>query len=168
MDTVRTWRHRWWVRPGTASMGDAKRSGRPPSFTSAQVAAVKALACQPPEASGVLLSRWSCPDLAAQVVADGIAGSVSTSTVRRWLAEERSNPGSTSPGSSSPTRTLMSRSHGSWTRTTGPGTGNRCQQTTTSSSLTKRSRSKPGACSLPRSRRLDGLPLVAHDGEELT
>ncbi|HEY8653106.1 MAG TPA: IS630 family transposase [Dermatophilaceae bacterium] len=57
-----------------------------------QVAAVKALACQPPEASGVPLSRWSCPDLAAQVVADGIAASVSTSTVRRWLGEDAIKP----------------------------------------------------------------------------
>src|ERR1035437_9803397 len=89
VDTVRKWRHRWWVQPGTASLGDAKRSGRPPSFTPVQVAAVKALACQPPEASGVPLSRWSCTDLAAQVVADGIAASVSTSTVRRWLGRRR-------------------------------------------------------------------------------
>src|SRR5674476_752502 len=57
-DTVRKWRHRWWVQPGTASPGDAKRSGRPPSFTPVQVAALKA-ACQRPEASGVPLSRWS-------------------------------------------------------------------------------------------------------------
>jgi DDE superfamily endonuclease/Homeodomain-like domain len=92
VDTVRKWRHRWWVQPGTASLGDAKRSGRPPSFTPVQVAAVKALACQPPEASGVPLSRWSCPDLAAQVVADGIAASVSTSTVRRWLGEDAIKP----------------------------------------------------------------------------
>src|SRR5450756_601014 len=92
VDTVRKWRHRWWVQPGTASLGDAKRSGRPPSFTPVQVAAVKALACQPPEASGVPLSRWSCPDLAAQVVADGIAASVATSTVRRWLAEDAIKP----------------------------------------------------------------------------
>src|SRR5450756_1671943 len=48
VDTVRKWRHRWWVQPGTASLGDAKRSGRPPSFTPVQVAAAKALACQPP------------------------------------------------------------------------------------------------------------------------
>jgi len=89
VDTVRKWRHRWWVQPGTASLGDAKRSGRPPSFTPVQVAAVIALACQPPEASGVPLSRWSCPDLAAQVVADGIAASVSTSTIRRWLGRRR-------------------------------------------------------------------------------
>jgi len=92
VDTVRKWRHRWWLEPGTTSLDDAKRSGRPPSFTPVQVTAVKALACQPPEASGLPLSRWSCPDLADQVVAEGIAASVSTSTVRRWLAEDAIKP----------------------------------------------------------------------------
>src|SRR5665811_1110617 len=48
VDTVRKWRQRWWVQPGAASPRDAKRSGRPPSFTPVQVAALKALACQPP------------------------------------------------------------------------------------------------------------------------
>jgi Homeodomain-like domain len=92
VDAVRKWRHRWWVQPGTASLGDAKRSGRPPSFTPVQVAALKALACQPPGANGVPLSRWSPLDRAAQVVTDGIAASVSTSTVRRWPAEDAIKP----------------------------------------------------------------------------
>ena len=93
VDTVRKWRHRWCVQPGTASLGDAKRLGRPSSFTPVQVAGVKALACQPPEARGVPLSRWTCPDLAVQVVAEGIAASVST--YAGW-PRTRSNRGSTS------------------------------------------------------------------------
>jgi hypothetical protein len=92
LDTVRKWRHRWWTEPGAASLGDVKRSGRPPSFTPVQVAGVKALACQPPEASGVPLTRWSCPGLARQAVTDGICGSVSASTVGRWLAEDAIKP----------------------------------------------------------------------------
>src|SRR5664279_6021688 len=52
-DTVRKWRHRWCLSPGLASLGDAKRSGRRPLFTPVQIAQVKALACQPPEASGL-------------------------------------------------------------------------------------------------------------------
>jgi transposase len=92
VDTVRKWRHRWRVQPGTASLGDATRSGRPPSFTPVQIAGVKASACRPPEARGVPLARWTCPNLAAQVVADGIAASVSTSTVRQSLAEDAINP----------------------------------------------------------------------------
>jgi len=59
VDTVRKWRRRWSRHPALASLDDAKRSGRPLRFTPVQVAGVKALACQPPEASGVPLSRWS-------------------------------------------------------------------------------------------------------------
>lgn len=93
VDTVRKWRHRWFRRPGLASLGDAKRSGRPPRFAPVQVAQVKALACQPPEASGVPLARWSCPEPARQAAADGICASVSSATVRRWLAEDAIKPG---------------------------------------------------------------------------
>ena len=92
VDTVRKWRRRWCAAPGTASLGDAKRSGRPPTFTPVQIAAVKALACQPPEASGVPLARWSCPELARQVVTGGICSPVSASTVRRWLSEDALKP----------------------------------------------------------------------------
>src|SRR6266536_6582015 len=58
VDTVRKWRRRWCRDPGRTSLGDAKRSGRPPKFSPVQVAQVKALACQPPEAAAVPLSRW--------------------------------------------------------------------------------------------------------------
>jgi transposase len=92
VDTVRKWRHRWFRHPGVACLGDAKRSGRPPSFTPVQVAQVKALACQPPQDSDVPLSRWSCPELARQAVAEGICAAVSASTVRRWLAQDAIKP----------------------------------------------------------------------------
>jgi transposase len=91
-DTVRKWRHRWCQAPLVSSLGDAKRSGRTPRFTPVQVARVKAVACKPPKACGQPLSRWSCPELARQVVADGICPSISTSTVRRWLSEDALKP----------------------------------------------------------------------------
>lgn len=91
-DTVRTWRHRWARTPGVASLGDAARSGRPPVFTPVQVAQVKALACRPPQDSQAPISRWSCPELAAQAVTDGICGSVSAATVRRWLSQDAIKP----------------------------------------------------------------------------
>jgi transposase-like protein len=47
-DTVRKWRRRF-TESGLAGLRDRGRSGRPPSFTPVQVAAVKALACEPPE-----------------------------------------------------------------------------------------------------------------------
>lgn len=91
-DTVRKWRHRWCASPGLAALGDAKRSGRPAIFTAVQVAGVKAAACQPPQASGLPLSRWSCPELAAQVISSGICESISASTVRRWLSQDALKP----------------------------------------------------------------------------
>lgn len=91
-DTVRKWRRRWCQAPSVSSLGDAKRSGRPPRFTPVQVALVKATACKPPKACGQPLSRWSCPELARQVVADGICPSISSSTVRRWLTEDALKP----------------------------------------------------------------------------
>ena len=91
-DTVRKWRHRWCAAPGVASLGDAKRSGRPPAFSAVQVARVKALACTPPADKGLPLSRWSCPELARQLVATGICESISPATVRRWLSEDALKP----------------------------------------------------------------------------
>jgi len=92
VDTVRKWRHRWCAAPGLASLADAKRGGRPPVFSPVQVAGVKALACQPPQDCGLPLSRWSCPELAAQAVAGGICASISASTVGRWLREDALKP----------------------------------------------------------------------------
>lgn len=91
-DTVAKWRHRWRTGLGLSSLGDAKRSGRPPKFTPVQVAQVKALACRPAVDSGLPLSRWSSPELARQVVIDGICSQISASTVRRWLSQEALKP----------------------------------------------------------------------------
>jgi hypothetical protein len=56
------------------------------------VVSVKALACELPAESGVPLSRWSAPELAAEVVARGIVEAVSASTLRRWLADDVLKP----------------------------------------------------------------------------
>jgi transposase len=91
VDTVRTWRGRF-AGGGLPALADRKRSGRPSSFTALQVAEVKALACQLPAETGAPLSRWSCPELAREVVARSIAGSISPSTVRRWLRDDALKP----------------------------------------------------------------------------
>src|SRR5664279_176081 len=91
-DTVRKWRHRWCLSPGLASLGDQQRSGRRPLFTPVQIAQVKALACRPPEASGLPLSRWTCPELASHAVSTGLCQSISASTVGRWLGEDALKP----------------------------------------------------------------------------
>ena len=92
VDTAAKWRHRWFTAPGLSCLGDVKRSGRPPTFTPVQIAQVKALACQPAAESGLPLSRWSAPELARQVITDGICPQVSSSTVRRWLSQEALKP----------------------------------------------------------------------------
>ena len=92
VDTVRKWRHRWCRTPRVASLGDAARSGRPPRFTPVQVARVKALACTHPADHALPLSRWTCPELARQAVTAGICSGISSSTVRRWMAQDPLKP----------------------------------------------------------------------------
>ncbi|MFG2250955.1 IS630 family transposase [Spirillospora sp. NPDC048823] len=91
VDTARLWRGRYGDQ-GAAGLADRPRSGRPARFTPAQVAEVKALACQLPAETGIPLSRWSCGDLADQVVARGVAPAMSASTVRRILAADALKP----------------------------------------------------------------------------
>ncbi|WP_328890502.1 IS630 family transposase [Streptomyces sp. NBC_00316] len=91
IDTVRTWRGRF-AHGGLPALADRKRSGRPARFTPVQVAEAKALACQLPAEAGAPLSRWSCPELAAELTARGIIDTVSASTVRRWLHQDAIKP----------------------------------------------------------------------------
>jgi len=49
------------------------------------VAGIKAMACERPEQRQVPLSRWSSSEVATQAVSEGLVGSISSSTVRRWL-----------------------------------------------------------------------------------
>ncbi|MFD1656824.1 IS630 family transposase [Streptomyces caeni] len=91
VDTVRTWRGRF-AHGGLPTLADRKHSGRPARFTPVQVAEAKALACQLPAETGVPLSHWSCPELAAELTARGITDTVSASTVRCWLREDALKP----------------------------------------------------------------------------
>jgi transposase len=91
VDTVRAWRGRFAAQ-GLAGLVDRPRSGRPARFTAIQVAQVKALACQLPADVGAPLSRWSCPELAREAIAQGVAEAISASTVRRWLAADAIKP----------------------------------------------------------------------------
>ena len=91
VDTVRKWRRRF-TEQGLTGLADRDRSGRPARFSPVQVAQVKALACEPPTATGTPLARWSCPELARHAVAAGVVTSISASTVRRWLAADALKP----------------------------------------------------------------------------
>jgi transposase len=90
-NTVRKWRGRFACR-GMAGLVDRQRCGRPPRFTPAQQAEVKALACELPATRGVPLSRWSAADLADEAVAAGIVEDISAATVARWLAGDAIQP----------------------------------------------------------------------------
>ena len=77
---------------GWPGLDDRKRRvgrGRSPPEV---VAEVKAMACEPPAQREVPLSRWSSTELAAQAITEGLVGSVSASTVRRWLHEDAIKP----------------------------------------------------------------------------
>jgi len=91
VDTVRKWRRRF-VERRLAGLSDLPRPGSRRRFTAVQVAEVKALACELPADTNTPLARWSCPDLAVEAARRGVVCSVSTSTVRRWLAADAIKP----------------------------------------------------------------------------
>jgi len=91
-DTVRKWRGRFAER-GLAGLEDLPRSGRPRQISEADRAAVVALACQLPAATGVPLSRWTGPELAAELTAqDLVSAPMSVTSLLRILAENPVKP----------------------------------------------------------------------------
>ena len=72
VDTASKWRGRFAAR-GLAGLADLPRSGRPRRISELTRAAVVALACQLPAATGVPLSRWTGPELLAEVIQAGVA-----------------------------------------------------------------------------------------------
>jgi transposase len=90
-DTVRKWRGRFAAR-GLAGLQDLPRTGRPRRISALDRAAVVALACQLPAATGVPLAHWTGPELAAELAARGLASPMSASSVLRILAEHPVKP----------------------------------------------------------------------------
>jgi transposase len=91
-DTARKWRGRFAAR-GLEGLEDLPRSGRPRKISEADRAAVVALACQLPAATGVPLSRWTGPELAAELTAQGLVSKpMAVSSVLRILAENPVKP----------------------------------------------------------------------------
>jgi transposase len=91
VDTVRKWRGRFAAR-GLAGLADLPRCGRPRRISELTRAAVVALACQLPAATGVPLSRWTGPELLAELTQAAPDAKLSASSVLRILAEHPVKP----------------------------------------------------------------------------
>jgi transposase len=91
VDTVRKWRGRFAGR-GLGGLADLPRCGRPRRISELTRAAMVALACQLPAATGVPLSRWTGPELLAEITRAGTGGELSVSSVLRILAEHPVKP----------------------------------------------------------------------------
>jgi transposase len=84
--TVREWRGRFAGR-GLDGLADLPRCGRPRRISELTRAAVVALACQLPAATGIPLSRWTGPELLAELTRAAPEEKLSVSSVLRILAE---------------------------------------------------------------------------------
>jgi putative transposase len=68
-----------------ATLGDAYRSGVPPTFSDEQVIGILRLACTPPEDLEVPISQWTPRDRAAVAIAQGVVPRISPRSVGRFL-----------------------------------------------------------------------------------
>ena len=97
VQTVRCWRRRWSGEPDLAladRLADAPRPGTPPTFTPEQICAILALACEPPEASGIPITHWSQSALAREAVKRGLVDPTARFFKRRLI----SSPIACAPG----------------------------------------------------------------------
>ncbi len=87
--------HRWrkrFVERGLEGLDNHPRSGRPATFSAAVAAETKQLACELPATTGVPLSRWSCIELARELIARGVVAAISAATVWRILVSDAIRP----------------------------------------------------------------------------
>jgi len=90
-NTAGKWRKRF-CQEGVDGLADRKRSGRPRVFSPVVVAYAKAVACELPRTRGVPLSRWSLAELRDELLASGLVGQISTTTLWRWLDDDPIKP----------------------------------------------------------------------------
>jgi transposase len=73
-------------------LSDEPRPGSPGKFTAEQITLLLALACEPPEKSGLPITHWTGAELAAEASKRGIVESISVSQVNRLLREAQLQP----------------------------------------------------------------------------
>jgi transposase len=88
---VHRWRKRFFEQ-GLADLADNRRSGRPVSFGPTVAVETKQLACELPAITGVPLSRWSCIEVAQELITRGVVGAISAATVWRILVTDAIRP----------------------------------------------------------------------------
>ena len=91
VNTVLKWRKRCFEE-GIDGLADRRRSGRPRSFPPLVIAEIKQLACELPATSGVPLSRWSCAELARELIGREVVSKISAATVWRVLDRDAIRP----------------------------------------------------------------------------
>jgi transposase len=87
--------HRWRKRFGERrlkGLEDAPRSGRPRVFPPSVNAEIKALARELPATTGVPLSRWTCAELARELVLRGVVAFIPAATIWRTLRSDATKP----------------------------------------------------------------------------
>jgi transposase len=89
LNTVKTCRKRWH---GQGSLHSQPRPGKPRQFSALVRAQIIALACSNPADHGKVWKRWSGEKLARVAVEKGIVCSISASTIREWLREDKIKP----------------------------------------------------------------------------
>jgi transposase len=75
-----------------ALLADEQRPGSPGKFTAEQLALILAVACEPPEKSGLPITHWTGQELADEVVKRGIVDAISASQINRYLRETELQP----------------------------------------------------------------------------
>ncbi|WP_440656999.1 helix-turn-helix domain-containing protein [Cysteiniphilum sp. G11B1] len=70
-------------------LDDLPREGTPAKFSAEQICKIISVACEAPEKSGIPLSHWSLPSLAAELVKRQIVDSISTSQLHVFLKSGR-------------------------------------------------------------------------------
>jgi transposase len=93
IDMVRLWRRRWleleaigWEDLSVEErLNDLPRPGAPSHLSADQVCQMEQLACEAPEKAGRPISQWTGREIAAELVARGIVGSISARHAARLL-----------------------------------------------------------------------------------